>query len=183
MNAKFITSLITGLIFMSIVACGSEEAQVASITVNPVVVTPVPSTAKIEEPSTPAEEITIGAEGILSVSSIGDSLKFNADVINLTNNSSVTIEFENNSTGLEHNFVVIKSSDKEEVLADSIAAGPESGWIKPEDSRILLSTALLGPGEKTEPLSFEVPGSGDLLAVCTFPGHAAAGMVSIITIQ
>lgn len=182
MNTKFIASLITGLIFMSIVACGSEEVQVSPITVDPVVATPVTSTPKVEEPSTTLEEVTIGAEGTLLVSSIGDSLKFDADVINLTNNSSVTIEFENNSTGLEHNFVVIKSSDKEEVLADSIAAGPESEWIKPEDSRVLLSTALLGPGEK-ESLLFEVPSSGDLLAVCTFPGHAAGGMVSIITIK
>ncbi len=127
-------------------------------------------------------EITPDALGNLSVSSIGDTLKFNSDSVLLPKGTEINVIFKNESVGLEHNWVVINKEDKDAVLADAIAAGPDSEWLKPADSRVLAYTKLVKPGE-TDNITFTTPDSGTLLAICTFPGHAAGGMVSDIAVE
>ena len=189
MKIKLIT---LGLLIVSgtLMGCGTDTAQ--TDTADPVASSnsgQAVESVKADEPSPTStmavsenNEITPDALGNLSVSSIGDTLKFNSDSVLLPKGTEINVIFKNESVGLEHNWVVINKEDKDAVLADAIAAGPDSEWLKPEDSRVLAYTKLVKPGE-TDNITFTTPDSGTLLAICTFPGHAAGGMVSDIAVE
>lgn len=180
--------LITGLL---LAACGesSSEPSSSNMTSAPAQQAESVSPTVSNEPSptstlsvTADNQITSDALGNLAVSSVGDTLKFNSDSISLPKETEINVVFKNESSALEHNWVVVATGDQDAVLADAIAAGPDNQWVKPSDSRILAYTRLVAPGE-SDTISLTTPSSGNLVAICTFPGHAAGGMVSEIVIE
>ena len=56
---------------------------------------------------------------------------------------------------------------KDAVAAD---AGPVNNWVPVNDSRVIGSTVLIGPGESGQ-ATFTAPPAGIYQFVCTFPGH------------
>lgn len=173
-----------------LIACGGTDSQQSSKMPPPAsndsVAAPVETSDYVAPTSTlavtAAGELAADELGNLAVSSLGDTLKYNSDVISLPKNADINVIFKNESVGLEHNWVVVDASDKDAVLADAIAAGPDNEWIKPSDPRVLAYTKLVKPGE-TDSLTMTTPASGNLVVICTFPGHAAGGMVSEITLK
>lgn len=74
-----------------------------------------------------------------------------------------------------HNVVVAKTADIDAVVADGVAAGPDSQYVKAGDERVIAFTKLIGGGESTD-VVFKTEGleaGGDYTYVCSFPGHAA----------
>ena len=109
-------------------------------------------------------------EGALAIATEGDTLKFNHAQLEAKAGSTVTVVFQNASTGLQHNWVLVQSGTKDEVAAAGTGAGPEAGWIPQDDDRVLAKAGLLEPGAR-QSFEFTVPAAGTYQFVCTFPGH------------
>jgi len=78
-------------------------------------------------------------------------------------------------TAMGHDVVITRQSDMEAVDADGRAAGPDRGYVKPDDARVIAHTSLIGGGETTS-VSFSVSkiqGDGPYVFFCSFPGHSA----------
>lgn len=78
-------------------------------------------------------------------------------------------------TAMGHDVVISKTSDMKAVDVDGIAAGAAAGYVKPDDSRVIAHTSLVGGGESTS-VSFavsKIQGDGPYSFFCSFPGHSA----------
>ena len=79
--------------------------------------------------------------------------------------------------------VITTESAPQGVDAASAAAGPDNGYIKAGDSRIIAHTKLIGAGE-TASVSFpvsKIKSGGPYVFFCSFPGHSALmhGTISV----
>jgi azurin len=73
------------------------------------------------------------------------------------------------------NWVLAHASDEAAVVADGMKAGAANSYEKPNDTRIVAHTKLIGGGE-SDSTTFNVAKlkAGEAYAYfCTFPGHAA----------
>jgi azurin len=78
-------------------------------------------------------------------------------------------------TAMGHNVVITKTADKQGVATDATAAGPANDYVKPNDTRVIAHTKLLGGGEK-DSVTFKtdaLEAGGDYTFFCSFPGHWA----------
>ena len=74
-----------------------------------------------------------------------------------------------------HNWVLGTAADEPGIIADGMKAGAEQNYVKPNDTRVIAHTKLIGGGE-SDSISFPVSKlkAGESYAYfCTFPGHAA----------
>lgn len=83
-----------------------------------------------------------------------------------------------------HNWVLTTQEDMTPTANEGAAAGPENDYLKPDDSRILAHTALIGGGEDTS-VTFDVTAlqaDQQYMFFCSFPGHAALmkGTVTLV---
>lgn len=72
-----------------------------------------------------------------------------------------------------HNWVLTKASDKTAVVAAGVSAGLKSGYLLPDDSRVIATTEMIGGGEKAV-VEFSVAklqAKESYVYFCTFPGH------------
>ncbi|MGB3609779.1 MAG: azurin [Cellvibrio sp.] len=82
-----------------------------------------------------------------------------------------------------HNVVITKTADAAEVARDSISAGLDNDYVKPDDERVIAFTEIIGGGEKTS-VTFSVDklkADEDYTFFCSFPGHISLmkGTVSL----
>src|SRR5690606_3141731 len=81
-----------------------------------------------------------------------------------------------------HNVVITTAADMAGVVADGIAAGLDAGYLKPNDSRVIAHTDMIGGGQTTS-VTFPVSKikGGEYKFFCSFPGHAALmnGTISV----
>ncbi len=137
--------------------------------------TPAPATPV--QTAAPAPAATQAAatgkvEQKLEVSTNGDNLYFNKKDFTAKAGSTIQVTFKNNasaSSGLSHNFVVVKPGMKDQVASDSMQAGEDKGWVA-EGPNVIAHTKLLKPGE-SETITVALPTAGDYEFLCTYPGH------------
>lgn len=120
----------------------------------------------------------------------GEELAFDKDTMEATapEGEEITIDFENTSQTQEHNFVLFSHNDmaQAETFNEEAMAAVDTSYY-PEDNDELTSDVIvhietLQPGENGS-ASFESPGPGEYLYICTVPGHFAAGDYGVLTIQ
>lgn len=92
-------------------------------------------------------------------------------------NFKITLKHTGNLpvASMGHDLVITKESDMLAVDQESAAAGLKNGYIKPDDSRIIAHTKLIGGGETTSvsfPVS-KIKSGGPYVFFCSFPGHSA----------
>ncbi len=111
-----------------------------------------------------------------------EAMVFSKEKLTAKAGSKVTLTFKNNSAskGMTHNFVLVKPGKLDAVLAASIAAGPDKGWVA-DSADILAKGKLIDAGE-SEKIEFTAPTEpGDYPYVCTFPGHGTMRGVLKVT--
>ncbi len=106
----------------------------------------------------------------LVIESSGDQMKFNKSEISVSENSNVTLTFNNKSASLTHNWVLVKSGTGDQVSASGIAAGEGKSWLTSGDKNVIAFTKAVKPG-KTVSVTFKAPKKGTYDFVCTSPGH------------
>ena len=131
--------------------------------------TPTPLSGGQETPATPDTEAPTGGPVNLSISVVGDELKFTESSFTVAAGSQVTLTLDNVSATQQHNWALVEAGSKDDITNLGAAAGPDSGWL-PDDPRVLANTSLLDPG-MSESITFQAPASGSYEFVCTFPGH------------
>jgi azurin len=116
---------------------------------------------------------------------ISSKFKFTQEILEVPAGSNVTLTFTNKTAPTDnvlHNWVLVKESDSAAVLQDAITAGPDAGWLKKDDSRVIAHTKLIGGGE-TDVITFAAPPAGQYVFVCSFPGHHPGGMKGLFVVK
>ena len=147
-------------------ACGGGPEPTATRAPTP---TPTPISGGQTTPTD--QETTQAPTGpvSLSISVVGDELKFTETSFTVAAGSQVTLTLDNVSATQQHNWALVEAGSKDDITNLGAAAGPDSGWL-PDDPRVLANTSLLDPGA-SESITFQAPASGTYEFVCTFPGH------------
>ena len=105
----------------------------------------------------------------LQVGVVADTLAFDTSKLTAPAGSEVVLTLHNASTVYQHNWILVRSGDRESVSEDGVLAGQANGWVPPNDERVLAQIKLLDPG-RTEEVRFTLePGQYEF--VCTFPAH------------
>jgi len=74
-----------------------------------------------------------------------------------------------------HNWVLTKTADMRDVASDGMSAGADKGYLKPEDTRVIAHTRMIGAGEQ-DGVTFDASAldpAGQYTFFCSFPGHIA----------
>lgn len=107
-----------------------------------------------------------------------DQMTFDKKIIEV-DKSCTAFTIRLNHTGampvaaMGHNWVLAKTADVEAISNDGLSAGPAQGYLKPEDSRIIAHTRMIGGGE-SDTITINVtalPTQTPLEFFCSFPGH------------
>lgn len=107
-------------------------------------------------------------DAVLTINPLGSDLRFEQADLTATAGSQVRLVF-NNTSGLEHNFVLVNSEQvSDDVVTESYAA-VDRGFV-PEHDDIIAAISAVSPGSSGE-VEFEVPKTGKYRFVCLFPGH------------
>ncbi len=92
--------------------------------------------------------------------------------------STGTVELTfNNKGSLPHNWTLIKPGDLEAAVQQAQDAGAPD-----YKSEIALAQTATIDGGKSDTITFDISEPGTYEFICTFPGHAAAGMVGTLTV-
>lgn len=109
-----------------------------------------------------------------------DAMRFNTASIEVPKTcKQFTVTLKHTGTlpkaAMGHNWVLTGAADQAGVLTDGSAAGLASNYVKPNDSRVIAHTKIIGGGE-SDATTFKVaalkPGQ-PYVFFCSFPGHAA----------
>lgn len=137
-------------------------------------------------PASPAAESTPSADAITITG--GDQMKFDVTEFTVKPGSEVTLIFKNTGTmpkeSMGHNLVILVASTDSISFANTAARAPKEEYVPAElKESVVAATRILGPGE-TQTLTFTAPSeTGDYPFICSFPGHAAAGMKGLMKVE
>lgn len=122
-----------------------------------------------------------GGGGSVTVTA-GDGLAFNQTTLTIPANTATTVTFQNTSSGLQHNWVLVKGGDDIASQVDAAAAGAAPDYVPDGDPNIAAASDMLNGGGSD---TVEVPAlpAGTYTYMCTFPGHYAGGMKGTLTVQ
>jgi uncharacterized cupredoxin-like copper-binding protein len=125
------------------------------------IVQAIPEEEEASSSPTPLEPTTLIFEGL-------DTLTFAPDTAAAIAGTQVEVIF-NNSGELEHTWALVRQdADPATVADDDAIAGAATGVVSSGGSKAI---------------SFTAPAAGTYQFMCTIPGHAAAGMVGMMTIN
>lgn len=185
---------------LTLTACGGGESKPAESTppapstpaVASVPATPEPASAATSEPvvASAVETSTPAAAGECSaIINSNDAMQFDVKEIAIKSSCqqyTITLKHtgQMKKEAMGHNIVISKAADKDAVVSDGVKANVESGYVKPNDERIVAQTNLIGGGEETS-VTFDVAklAKGEAYEYfCTFPGHATqmSGKITIV---
>jgi azurin len=116
-----------------------------------------------------------------------DNMRFSAGTIEARAGESLRVVVR--STGqmpkiaMAHNFVLLQPGTDPGSFANEGAMHRGADFIAPGlAGRVIAKTPMAGAGETVE-VTVTAPGPGSYPFVCTFPGHAVAGMTGTLVVQ
>ncbi|MBE2204980.1 MAG: azurin [Chthoniobacterales bacterium] len=117
-----------------------------------------------------------------------DNMKFDVTEIQVKPGQPVKVTLKNIGTmpkeSMGHNFVVLTTGVDMTEFLTAAATQARNAYVPPQfASKVLAHTKLLGPGE-SDTVTFtapKTPGKYDFL--CSFPGHAPAGMKGFLIVN
>lgn len=117
-----------------------------------------------------------------------DNMKFNITEFQVSRGQPVKVTLKNVGTmpkeSMGHNFVVLSPEVDLNRFVTAAATQARNDYIPPQfQSGVLAATKLLGPGE-SETIEFTAPAeAGNYEFLCSFPGHAPAGMKGVMVVK
>ncbi len=201
---QFRTTLIAACCALALAACGERTSDAAPDTAAAPAATEPDAAAPAAEPAAPpaadaaavapapapaadgkpAATVTDCATTIES----NDLMQFDAGSIVVPascSEFSITLKHtgQMDVKVMGHNIVIGKASDLQAIAADGMSAGPDAGYLKPDDARVIAHTQMIGGGQ-TATTSFpvsKIKQGGPYEFFCSFPGHAAMmrGSISV----
>ena len=170
-GAALLVCALTTLLILG--ACGADDKEPTklptTVTELPPIVTEEPTTPPPTTPPPPPDTPTTPPNGALTIGSVGETLEFDTTELTASAGAEVVLRLKNNSTVLQHNWVLVESGTKDAVASDGLKY-PDDDYIKPGDDRVVASVKLIDQGEMGE-VRFIAPAAGTYQFVCTFPAH------------
>lgn len=117
-----------------------------------------------------------------------DMMRFEPTQFTVAAGTEVTLTLHNigrmPKQAMGHNIVILTIGTDPIAFAEASVRHPAAEYVAPEMSdRVIVATAVLGPGEQ-QTVTFTAPDEpGDYPFVCSFPGHTQAGMRGIMRVQ
>ena len=116
-----------------------------------------------------------------------DQMKYDVTSIDAAPGQTVTITLTNAGAlpkvAMAHNLVLLKAGTDVMAFATAAMTHQTEGYMPPEmKDKVIVATKLLGPGE-SDTISFAAPPAGTYDYICTFPGHAQAGMRGVLNVK
>lgn len=116
-----------------------------------------------------------------------DQMKYDVTSIDAVAGQKITVTITNIGTlpkaAMAHNFVLLKASTDVSAFAAAAMTHADTGYMPPDMAdKVIVASKMLGPGE-TDTVSFIAPASGTYDYICTFPGHALAGMRGTLNVK
>ncbi|NJN66044.1 MAG: hypothetical protein HC884_04675 [Chloroflexaceae bacterium] len=151
----------------------------------------VPPTARATDSRRDGETEPAGGVS-LEIGVKGEELLFDKETMEATiaEGEDLTITFHNSSKTQEHNFILLNTSDMskaEEFNEAATAAGADAFYYPEEDEEmrdlVIGDTYIHNAPEETGTMTIPAPPPGAYFYVCTIPGHFAAGMYGMLTIE
>ncbi|HEX4086219.1 MAG TPA: plastocyanin/azurin family copper-binding protein [Chthoniobacteraceae bacterium] len=117
----------------------------------------------------------------------GDQMKYDVTTIEAAPGQKVTVTLTNAGVipkaAMAHNFVLLKAGTDVTAFAMAAMTHQAEGYMPPEMAdKVIAATKLVGPGE-SETVTFIAPAAGTYDYLCTFPGHALAGMRGLLVVK
>ena len=120
--------------------------------------------------------------------SANDQMKYDSTDLTGKVGQKITITLTNDGSlpkvVMAHNLVILKPGTDAMAFVAAASKRAADGYLPGDDQagNVIAHTKLLGPGED-DTISFTPTAPGVYEYVCTFPGHAAAGMRGKIVVQ
>ena len=116
-----------------------------------------------------------------------DNMKFGTTTIEATAGESLRIVVRSQGAmpkvAMAHNFVLLQPGTDAASFANEGAMHRGADFIPPGmANRVIAKTPMAGAGETVE-TTITAPGPGSYPFVCTFPGHAMAGMMGTLVVR
>jgi azurin len=165
-----------GLIFAAALAAGTLLVACGDGTDSTTATPGTPSTPAAAEPTT---EVFITGN---------DEMQFSKTAFTVKAGETVRVIFKNVGTmpkeSMGHDWLLLKdSADAAQFVEDGFAFA-SSGYIAPEHKNdVLAHTKIIGPGETANVIFTAPTKPGPYDYVCSFPGHYAAGMKGVMTVE
>ncbi len=108
-----------------------------------------------------------------NIGSVGETMSYDKTELNVKSGADITLNFKNNSSTLQHNWVLTKPGTDNDVGLAGIKAGLKKGFITDDPAigpNILAHTKLVEPGQ-ADSVTFKAPPPGDYPYICTNAGH------------
>lgn len=117
----------------------------------------------------------------------GDNMKFSTTTIEAAAGESLRIVVRSQGAmpkvAMAHNFVLLQPGTDAASFANEGAMHRGADFIPPGmTDRVIAKTPMAGAGETVE-TTITAPGPGSYPFVCTFPGHAMAGMIGTLVVK
>ena len=131
--------------------------------------------------------LSAGAPRIINLTG-GDEMKYNVTTITAKPGELIRIRLKSIGVSpkiaMAHNVVVLKAGTNVLKFVNDGAAFRQTDFIAPADKdKVIAKTAFAGPGETVE-VVFTVPAKpGKYPYLCTFSGHAQAGMMGTLIVK
>jgi azurin len=107
-----------------------------------------------------------------NIGSVGETMAYDKSDLTVKSGADITLNFKNNSSTLQHNWVLVKPGTENDVGLAGIKAGLKKSFI-PDDATaadIIAHTKLVEPGQ-SDSVTFKAPAAGDYPYICTNAGH------------
>ena len=116
-----------------------------------------------------------------------DQMKYDVTSIDATPGQKITITLMDigavPKVAMAHNFVLLKAGTDVTAFVTAAMTHQTEGYMPPEKAReVIAASKLVGPGE-SDTVSFIAPAAGTYDYICTFPGHALAGMRGTLNVK
>jgi len=105
----------------------------------------------------------------VNIGSVAETMAYDKTEISVPAGQDITLTFKNNSTTLQHNWVLTQPGKDNDVGLAGIKAGLAKGFV-PDDPAVLAHTKLVDAGG-SDTITFKAPPAGDYPYICTNAGH------------
>lgn len=111
-----------------------------------------------------------------------DGIAFAQTTLSIPANTAASVKFSNKSSGLQHNWVLVKGGDEVAAQVDEAGQADTTDYVPDGDANVAAASKLLNGGE-SETVSVPALPAGTYTYLCTFPGHYQTGMKGTLTVQ
>ena len=156
----------------------------STLTVSPLAQTPAPGA----KPAAPAAAAPAAGQARTIEMDATDQMKFSVTTINAKPGEQIRVRLRIVSTmpkaAMSHNFVLLNAGVNFTEFANDAMMAAATGYIPAARKGQVHAATPLGGGGETVEVTFKAPAkAGSYTYICTFPGHAAAGMRGTLIVK